>query len=61
MRNNGFSLEMNRFKKEIGKHWSSNRMVDEWIGFRNQVVSAVRTRSFKRKLNKYMNGDARWK
>ena len=29
-RNNGFKIEESRCKKEIGKNWFSNRVVDEW-------------------------------
>ena len=29
-RNNGFKIEKSRYKKEIGKNWFSNRVVDEW-------------------------------
>ena len=42
--------------KELGRHWFSNRVVDEWNGLSNQVVSAKTIESFKRRLDKYMHG-----
>ena len=60
-RNNGFKLEKFRFKKEIGRNWFSNRVVDEWNGLSKQVVSAKSLGSFKSRLDKFMDGDDRWK
>ena len=53
-RSNGFKLEKFRFKKEIGRNWFSNRVVDECNGLSKQVVSAESLRSFKRKLHRFM-------
>ena len=54
-RNNGFKIEKSRFKKDIGKNWFSNRVVDEWNGLSSQVVSAKTIESFKRRLDKHMD------
>ena len=43
--------------KQVGKKWFSNRVVDEWNGLSNQVVSAKTIGSFKARLDKYMDGD----
>ena len=59
-RNNGFKIEKGRFKKEIGKNWFANRVVDEWNGLSSQVVGAKTIESFKRRLDKSMDGDNRW-
>ena len=59
-RNNGFKIEKDRFKKEIGKNWFANRVVDEWNGLSSQVVGAKTIESFKRRLDKSMDGDNRW-
>ena len=57
----GLSLKKFRFKKEIGRNWFSNRVVDEWNGLSNQVVGANTIGSFKNRLDKHMDGDDRWK
>ena len=59
-RNNRFKLEKCRFNKEIGRNWSTNRVVDDWKRFSQQVVSAQTIGSFKRRLNDFMDGDERW-
>ena len=46
-----------RFTEEIGNYWFSNIAVDKWDGLSNQVVSAKTIESFKRPLDKYMDGD----
>ena len=30
IRNNGFKLDKLRFRREMGRNWFSNRVVDEW-------------------------------
>ena len=45
----------------LGKNWFSNRVVDEWNGLSNQVVSGESVGSFKRRLDKFMDGGDRWK
>ena len=54
-RNNGFKLEKSRYKKEIGKNWFSNRVVDKWNALSGQVVSARKIESFKRRLDRHMD------
>ena len=54
-RNNGFKLEKSRYKKEIGKNWFSNRVVDKWNALSGQVVSARSIESFKRRLDRHMD------
>ena len=54
-RSNGFKLEKSRYKKELGKNWFSNRVVDEWNRLSSQVVGAETIESFKRRLDKYMD------
>ena len=54
-RNNGFKIEKSRYKKELGKNWFSNRVVDEWNRLSSQVVGAKTIESFKRRLDKYMD------
>ena len=56
-RNNGFKIEKNRYKKEIGKNWFSNRVVGEWNGLSSQVVSARTIESFKRRLDRHMDAN----
>ncbi len=48
-------------EKKERENWFSNRVSDIWNGLRNQVVSAKTIKSFKRRLDKYMIGDDRWK
>ena len=52
-RNNGFKLEIFRFRREIGRNWFSNRIV-EWNGLSNHIVSSETMGRFKRRLDKYM-------
>ena len=40
-RTNGYKLEKFRFKKELGKHWFTNRVVDEWNRLSGHVVGAT--------------------
>ena len=47
-RSNGFKLEKCRFRKEIGRNWFINRVVDGWNRLSQQVVSAQTIGSFKR-------------
>ena len=58
-RNNGINLEKFRFKRKIERNWFSNRVVDEWN--RLNIVSAQTLGSFKRRLDKFMDEDDRWK
>ena len=47
-------------KKEIGRNWFINRVVDDWNRLSQQVVSAQKIGSFKRRLDDFMDGDERW-
>ena len=44
----------------IGRNWFSNRVVNDWKGFSNLIVSAETMGSFKRRLDKFMDEDDRW-
>ena len=59
-RNNGFQLEKFRFRKEIGRIWFSDRVVDEWNRLSNHIVGADTMESFKRRLDKCLDEDNRW-
>ena len=54
-RNNGLKLEKFRFRKEIGRNWFSNRVVDMWNSLPYEVVNAESMDSMKRKLDKFMD------
>ncbi len=56
-RSNGFKLDKFRFNKDIGKNWFTNRVVDEWNRLSGHVVSANTIDSFKKRLDKFMDGD----
>ena len=43
----GYKLEKFRFKKEIGKNWFTNRIVDEWNRLSSHVVSPKSIGCFK--------------
>ena len=53
----GSSWRNLRFRKEIGRNWFLNRVVDEWNGFSNHIVSAETMKSFKKR---FMDEDDRW-
>ncbi len=44
------------FKKETGRNWFSNTVVDDWNGLSNQAVSAEAFGNCKRKLHIYRWG-----
>ncbi|XP_050711202.1 uncharacterized protein LOC126995577 [Eriocheir sinensis] len=46
-RSNGFKIEKYRFRRDIGKHWFSNRVVGEWNRLSNHIVSAGTIACFK--------------
>ena len=58
-RSNGFKLDKFRFRREIGRNWFTNRVVDEWNKLSNFVVSAGTLESFKRRLDRFMD-DREW-
>ncbi len=41
---------------DIGKNWFTNRVVDEWNTFSSHVVSANTINTFKKSLDKFING-----
>ena len=55
-RSNGFKLENCRFRKETGRNWFTNRVIDDWMRLSHQIVSAQTIGSFKR-LDGFMDGD----
>ena len=59
-RSNGFKLDKFRFRKEIGRNWFTNRVVDEWNGLTAHVINANTIESFKRRLDAFMDRDSRW-
>ncbi len=59
-RSNGFKLDKFRFSRKIGKNQFTNRVVDEWNRLSSYVVSANTIDSFKRILDKIMDGEDRW-
>ena len=61
IRNNGFKLDKLRFRREMGRNWFSNRVVDEWNRLNNHIVDAQTLGSFKRRLDKFMDEDDRQK
>ena len=54
-RSNGFKLDKFRFRREIGRNWFTNRVVDEWNKLSNFVVSAGTLESFKGRLDRFMD------
>ena len=40
-RNKVYKLEKSRFRKEIGSHWISNRVAEEWNGLSNHIVVVI--------------------
>ncbi len=56
-RSNGFKPDKFRFSKDIGKNWFTNRVVDEWNRLSSHVVSANTMDCFKRRLDKFMDGE----
>ena len=53
-RNNGFKLDKFRFRKEIGRNWFGNRVVDTWNRLPTQVVGATSLDTFKNRLDRHM-------
>ena len=59
-RGNGNKLEKLRFRTDVGKYWFTNRVVNDWNRLSRHVVGAESISSFKRRLDKWMDGDERW-
>ena len=53
-RTNGFKLDKFRFRKDIGKHWFGNRVVDMWNRLPSAIVGSGTLGSFKTKLDRHM-------
>ena len=53
-RYNGFNPEKFRFWKEMGRNSFYIKVIDEWKGLNNPIVSAQSIGSFKRRLDKFM-------
>lgn len=58
-RTNGFKLEKFKFKKEIGKNWFTNRVVDKWNRLSRHVVSENTIDCFKKRLDRFLDSDDR--
>ena len=43
----------------MGRNWFLNRVVDEWNGLSNQVVSVKSLGSFRNRLDSFMDDDDR--
>ena len=59
-RSNGYMLDKPRFRTDIGRHWITNRVVNDWNRLHKHVVSAESIGSFKKRLEESMNKDDRW-
>ena len=53
-RSNGFKLDKFKFKKDIGKYWFENRVVDLWNSLPPAVINFNLIDSFKTKLDSHM-------
>ena len=54
-RSNGFKLDKFRFRRELGRNWFGNRVVDEWNRLPDQIINARSLNSFKNKIDQYMS------
>ena len=59
-RGNGYKLEKLRFRTDVGRHWFTNRVVNDWNRLSRHVVSAETITSFKKRLDESMDRDDRW-
>ncbi len=59
-RSNGLNLDKFRFNKDIGKNWFTNRVVDEWNRLSSHVVSGNTIDTFKKRLDRFMDGEGGW-
>ena len=53
-RSNGFKLDKFKFKKDIGKYWFGNRVVDLWNSLLPSIINSNSIDSFKTKLDSHM-------
>ncbi len=60
MHGNGLKLNKFRFNKHIRMNWFTDRVVDEWNRLSSHVVSANTINTFKKRLDKFMDGKDRW-
>ena len=58
-RSNGFKLDNLRFKKDVGKYWFGNRVVDQWNSLPPAVINYNSIDSFKTRLDSCM-GSLGW-
>ena len=58
-RSNGFKLDKFKFKKDIGKNWFGNKVVDLWNSLPPAVINSNSIDSFKTKLDYHM-GSLDW-
>ena len=59
-RGNGYKLDKLRFRTDIGRHWFTNRVVNDWNRLSRHVVSAETLGTFKSRLDESMDRDDRW-
>ena len=59
-RTNDFKLDKFRYKKNIGKNWFTNKVVEEWNKLSKHAVSARIVDTFKKRLDISMNEENRW-
>ena len=53
-RSNGFKLDKFRFKKDIGKRWFENRVVDLWDSLPPAIINSNSITSYKTKLDSHI-------
>ena len=58
-RGNGMKLEKYRFRRDSGKYWFGNRVVDLWNRLPREVVGCNTVNTFKIKLDELM-GNSGW-
>ncbi len=59
-RSNGFKLDKFRFSRDIGENLFTNRVVGESNRLSSHVVSANTIDTFKKRLDKFLDGEGRW-
>ena len=58
-RGNGYKLEKNRFRTDLGRYWLTNRVVNDWNRLGRHVVITESIDSLKRRLIQSMDRDDR--